>query len=251
MYLALEAFCFNSAQFIPIFELLFVLILFLDATFFMSNLVTAELKILITDDHRIIQQGLTIVIKEYSNKAIVSYANSVNTTILSLEQGKVDLLILDINIPGGNNFRMIEQIKEIQPDLKILLFSAHEESTYALRYLKAGVNGYLEKSASEEEIKKAINRVLIKGKYYSTNIQDQLFDTYYEGANSKRKLHHLTNREIEVARFIIDGEGTSSIGEKLDLQASTISTHKKNIFEKLQISNISELIDIFRMDHQM
>lgn len=217
----------------------------------MSNLLTAELKILITDDHRIIQQGLTFIIKEYFNKAIVSYANSVNTTILALKQEKVDLLILDINIPGGNNFKMIEQIKEIQPDLKILLFSAHEESTYALRYLKAGVNGYLEKNAPEEEIKEAIKRILVKGKYYSTTIQDQLFDTYDKGPNSKRKLHQLTNREIEVARFIIDGKGTSSIGEKLDLQASTISTHKKNIFEKLQISNVSELIDIFRMDHQI
>jgi len=217
----------------------------------MSNLLTAELKILITDDHRIIQQGLTFIIKEYFNKAIVSYANSVNTTILALKQEKVDLLILDINIPGGNNFKMIEQIKEIQPDLKILLFSAHEESTYALRYLKAGVNGYLEKNAPEEEIKEAIKRILVKGKYYSTTIQDQLFDTYDKGPNSKRKLHQLTNREIEVARFIIDGKGTSNIGEKLDLQASTISTHKKNIFEKLQISNVSELIDIFRMDHQI
>jgi DNA-binding NarL/FixJ family response regulator len=216
----------------------------------MSNLLTAELKILITDDHRVIQQGLTFVIKEFLNKAIVSYANSVNATILSLKQGKVDLLILDINIPGGNNFKMIEEIREIQPDLKILLFSAHEEGTYALRYLKAGVNGYLEKSAPEEEIKAAIRRVLIKGKYFSANIQDLLLDTY-DGTNVKRKLHQLTNREIEVARFIIDGEGTSSIGEKLDLQASTVSTHKKNIFEKLQISNVSELIDVFRMDHQM
>lgn len=217
----------------------------------MSNLLSAELKILITDDHRVIQQGLTFVIKEFLNKAIVSYASSVNGTILSLKQGKVDLLILDINIPGGNNFKMIEHIREIQPDLKILLFSAHEESTYALRYLKAGVNGYLEKNASEEEIREAIRRVLIKGKYLSATIQDQLFDTYYEGANSKKKLYQLTNREIEIARFIIDGEGTSSISEKLDLQASTVSTHKKNIFEKLQISNISELIDVFRMEHQM
>ncbi|SMC80827.1 response regulator [Pedobacter nyackensis] len=216
----------------------------------MSNLFTAELKILITDDHRVIQQGLTFVIKEFLNKAIVSYANSVSTTILALKKGKVDLLILDINIPGGSNFKMIEQIREIQPDLKIIIFSAHEESTYALRYLKAGVNGYLEKSASEQEIKEAIRRVLIKGKYFSSNIQDQLLDTYYEGANSKRKLHQLTNREIEIARFIIDGEGTSSIGEKLDLQASTVSTHKKNIFEKLQISNVSELIDLFRMNQQ-
>lgn len=217
----------------------------------MSNLLTVNLKILITDDHRVIQQGLGFIIKDFLSKAIISYANSVDTTVLSLKQGKVDLLILDINIPGGSNFKMIEQIREIQPDLKILLFSAHEESTYGLRYLKAGVNGYLEKSVSEEEIKKAITRVLTKGKYFSSSIQDQLFDTYNEGAGSKRKLHQLTNREIEVARFIIDGEGTSSIGEKLELQASTVSTHKKNIFEKLQISNVSELIDVFKLDHQM
>ncbi|NQX38688.1 DNA-binding response regulator, NarL/FixJ family, contains REC and HTH domains [Pedobacter steynii] len=213
----------------------------------MSVLFVTDLKILITDDHLIIQQGLGFIIKDFLNKARISYANSVNTTLLSLKHESVDLLILDINIPGGNNFKMIEQIREIQPDIKILLFSAYEERTYALRYLKVGVNGYLEKSASETEIRKAVSRILTKGKYFSPEIQDQLFDTYDRHSPSKNKLEQLTNREIEVARYIIDGEGTSSIGEKLALQVSTISTHKKNIFEKLRISNVSELIDVFRL----
>lgn len=213
----------------------------------MRDLFVTDLKILITDDHLIIQQGLGFIIKDFLNKARISYANSVNTTLLSLKDERVDLLILDINIPGGNNFKMIEQIREIQPGVKILLFSAYEESTYALRYLKVGVNGYLEKSASETEIKKAVSRILTKGKYFSPEIQDQLLDTYDRHNPSRNKLEQLTNREIEVARYIIDGEGTSSIGEKLALQVSTISTHKKNIFEKLRISNVSELIDVFRL----
>ncbi|WEK18828.1 MAG: response regulator transcription factor [Candidatus Pedobacter colombiensis] len=217
----------------------------------MSNLFTSELKILITDDHLVIQQGLGFIIKDFLNKAIITYANSVNATLVSLEKEKVDLLILDINIPGGNSFKMIDQIRAMQPGIKILIFSAYEETTYALRYLKAGVNGYLEKSVSEEEIKKAIGRILVKGKYFSPRVQDQLFDTFDQGTNYKNSLHQLTNREIEVARFIIGGEGTNSIGEKLDLQASTVSTHKKNIFEKLQISNVSELIDVFRLDHEI
>lgn len=205
-------------------------------------------KILITDDHLVIQQGLGFIINRFLNKVNITYANSVNSTLSSLKNEKVDLLILDINIPGGNNFKMIEQIKELQPSIKILLFSAYEETTYALRYLKMGVNGYLEKNASEEEIERAITRVLTKGKYFSPRIQDQLCDAHDRSFNLKSNMDQLTNREIEVARFIIDGEGTSSIGEKMDLQASTISTHKKNIFEKLKISKVSELIDLFRFN---
>ncbi len=215
----------------------------------MSDLFTANIKVLITDDHLVIQQGMGMIIRSFLNKAEICYANSINTTLAVLEKERMDLLILDINIPGGNNFKMIEQIRNIQSDLKILIFSAYEESTYALRYLKAGVNGYLEKSTSEEEIMQAVRRILTKGKYFSQVIQDQLFDTYDEGI-SRNNLNQLTNREIEVARFIIEGESTGSIGEKLDLQASTVSTHKKNIFEKLKITNVSELIEIFRQQDQ-
>lgn len=213
----------------------------------MSDLFASNLQFLITDDHLVIQQGLGYIIKESFHKASISYSVSLNTTLILLEKQKFDILILDINIPGGNDFHMVEKIKAIQHDIKILIFSSYEETTYALRYLKAGANGYLEKNASEEQIIEAITSICRRGKYVSDQVKEQLLDSL----NNNMLIKHgeLTNREMEIAKFFAQGKGTSAISAKMNLQASTVSTHKKNIFEKLKISNVAQLIEIFRMNH--
>jgi DNA-binding NarL/FixJ family response regulator len=208
-----------------------------------------EYKILITDDHLVIQQGLSFIIKDFLPKAILFYAANLETTLTCLKEEKVDLLILDINIPGGNNFQMIERIRAVQPDVKILLFSAYGEEIYGLRYLKVGVNGYLEKNAPEKEIQEAIMRILAKGKYISSKVQDQMINNY--NANFRgSSLAQLTNREFEIASFLVNGERTSGIGQKLELKVSTISTHKNRIFQKLNVANVSELITEFKLDFE-
>lgn len=210
----------------------------------MSDLHNKEIKILITDDHLIIQEGLGFLIRGFLPRVILMNANSLESTLSSLKKKRVDLLILDINIPGGNNFRMIKRIREVQQDIKILLFSAYKEETYGIRYLKTGINGYLEKSASENEIKDAIFDILLKGKYLSSTMQDHLIGNY-DRILSKDSLSLLTNRELEVARLLIAGDGTSDIARQLELKLSTVSTHKNRVFEKLNVSNISELITEF------
>lgn len=215
--------------------------------FLMNNLFSSNVKVIIADDHFVIQQGLGIIISSFLKKCVLRYANSIESTFNLLHAEKVDLLILDVNMPGGNNFKMIKELRKIQPDLKILVFSAYEEITYGLRYLKEGVNGYLEKNSTEEEIEYAIKKVLIKGKFISPAIQDQLFEIYHPQTGFQCNLRKLTNRELEIAKLISSGEGTNRIAEYLGLQGSTISTHKKNIFEKLRISNVTELIEMFKL----
>ncbi|RWU06145.1 response regulator [Pedobacter chitinilyticus] len=213
----------------------------------MSGLFASNLRVLITDDHLVIQQGLGYIIKEAFPQTAIAYSGSLEATLTLLEKQKFDLLILDINIPGGNGFHMVEQIKAAQQDVKILIFSSYEESTYALRYLKAGSNGYLEKSASEEQIIIAITSICTRGKYVSEQVKEQLLDSL---SNDHTLIKHaaLTNREMEIAKFVAEGKGTSAISAEMNLQASTISTHKKNIFEKLKITNVAQLIEIFRMN---
>ena len=210
----------------------------------MSDFYKKETRILITDDHLIIQEGLGFLIRGFLPRVTILSANSLESTLSCLKKQRVDLLILDINIPGGNNFNMIKLIREIQKDIRILLFSAYKEETYGIRYLKTGINGYLEKSASENEIKDAIFEMLLKGKYLSSRMQDQLIGNY-DRVLSENSLSRLTNRELEIARLLIVGDGTSEIARKLDLKPSTVSTHKSRIFEKLNVFNVSELITEF------
>lgn len=217
----------------------------------MTSLSGKNIKVLITDDHLVIQYGLAGIIEGFLPKSMVRFASSLEESLAMLKAEQFNLLILDINIPGGNNFQMIEDIHTIHPGIKILIFSAYATETYALRYFKAGVNAYLEKGASEDEIKAAIMSVLLKGKYLSPKVQDMLFEANHVKETGDNYLMRLTNRELEIARLIAKGEGTNSISHKLDLQASTVSTHKKNIFDKLKISNVSELITEFRLDYEI
>lgn len=213
----------------------------------MHDIFHKSLNILITDDHLVIQQGLSHLIKDFLTQANITIASNLSATVDSLREKHFDLLILDINIPGGDNFEMIAEIRKVQPAIKILLFSAYSEDTYGLRYIRAGVNGYLEKNATEKEIQEAVTKVLIKGSYISAFLQEKL-SSLLANRGEHQGVGQLSNRELEIARFLINGKSTGTISLQLNLKLPTVSTHKNRIFEKLQISNVFELIKLFKSD---
>src|SRR5690606_28816572 len=140
------------------------------------------------------------MVRDFLPRASIALAGSLDDAIHSLQEEKADLLILDINIPGGNSFKMIDQVKEVCPDVRILLFSAYEERVYGLRYLKTGIHGYLQKNSSEKETRHAIMKVLIEGRYISPVVQDLLLDNYSRAGQNR--LSTLSNRELEIARLL-------------------------------------------------
>lgn len=203
---------------------------------------------LIADDHSIVRQGISLVIKELFFKATIFQAGTFKETLKILKETKVDLLVLDINFPDGNSLSIIGEIKVLQPDLKILIFSAYDENLYALRYLNAGASGYLSKGANEEEMKQAFQSMMVSGKYITQNIKDQILDSYIS-KKPLNPLEQLSDREIEVARLLIKGFGNMEIADMLDIKKSTVSTFKNRIFEKLAIDNLADLIDLFQLYH--
>lgn len=202
------------------------------------------------DDHSVVTKSLSFILKDLHNNALIYQINNLTEVVEKLKTTKVDLLILDVTFPDGNSLTIIPIIKEIQPSIKILIFSGHDEDIYAVRYLQAGVNGYLPKLSSEEEIKKAIYEVITFGKYFSRNIQEKITNNFIF-RKPQNPLEQLSNRELEIARLMIKGYGNIEICAKLDLQKSTISTYKKRIFEKLQIEHISELIHLFNLYNEV
>ena len=201
---------------------------------------------LIADDHSIVRQGITLVIKELFFNASIFQAGSFKETLNTLRENKVSMLILDINFPDGNSLNILSEIKTLQPDLKILIFSAYDEDIYALRYLNAGASGYLNKGCSEEEMKQALRSMMVSGKYITQNIKDRILDSYIS-KKPINPLEQLSNREVEVARLLIKGYGNMEIAELLNVKKSTVSTFKNRIFEKLEIDNLADLIDFFQL----
>ena len=201
---------------------------------------------LIADDHSIVRQGISLLIKELFFSAKISHAGSFKEILKIVRENRIDLMILDINFPDGNSLNIISDTKAIQPDTKILIFSAYDEDIYALRYLNAGASGYLNKGSSEDEMKQALKSMMVSGKYITQNIKDKILDSYIS-KKPINPLELLSNREVEVARLLIKGFGNMEIADMLSIKKSTVSTFKNRIFEKLEIDNLADLIDTFQL----
>jgi len=201
---------------------------------------------LIADAHIVVRVGLSLVIKEMFLNTSIKIAANFKDIFDLLKEIQFDLLILDVNFPDGNSINILSLIKTIQPDLKILIFSTSDENIYAIRYLSAGACGYLSKEATEDEIKNAINNIVISGNYIGENIMEQILDSYIKKSKTN-PLDILSNREIEVAHLLIEGYRNLEILQVLKIKKTTISTYKNRIFEKLKINNVVDLIKIFQL----
>ncbi len=205
----------------------------------------SSLNILIADDHSVVRQGASMMLKQAFENISIVHADIFSKVLSLLEQQYFDLIVLDIAIPEGSGVKMIDLIRAIQPDVKILIFSAYEEDLYALRYLKAGADGYLNKLSSEEQFKAAFSAMVNNEEYTSENIKAKIIGRH-KSKQSDNPIESLSNRELEIARLLVNGDGNLEIGNKLKLQNSTVSTYKTRIFEKLSVSSVVGLISVFK-----
>jgi DNA-binding NarL/FixJ family response regulator len=203
-------------------------------------------KFLVVDDHNVVRKGMIVLIKNEFTNATIHSAEKLDEIFPVLEKTNIDLIILDINFPTGNSLNTIKEIKILKPDIKILIFSAYDEDVYAVRYLSAGASGFLNKGSSEEEMKDALRIMLLSGKYTSQNLKNKILDSYIS-KTPMNPIERLSNREIEVAKHLINGQGNLEISAILKIERTTVSTYKNRIFEKLEIDNLALLIEIFQL----
>jgi DNA-binding NarL/FixJ family response regulator len=203
------------------------------------------LNILILDDHLVVRKGVKLFLNERFKSYVVYESENYLATLDVINRISFDVIFLDININGVENIKMMKEIKEIQPHVKILVFSSHEEKQYGLRYVQNGADGFLNKFCSEEKMEIALRQLLDKGYYYSEAIKSKL-ETSSKAKNLDNPLENLSNREFEIAKLLVDGEGNLEISNKLDLKMSTVSTYKNRIFEKLKVNSVIALADIFK-----
>lgn len=208
---------------------------------------TAEYNILIADDHSVVRQGVSLILKYSLPNINIVQTDTLNGILEKVAVTAFDLIILDINLPGGNNVSMIEKIRTISPEVKILMFSAFEEEVYAMRYLNSGANGYLNKLGNEDEVVEAVKKVLTTGKYISDNLKDKLINDLLNNVSQASPLERLSNRELEISRLLVNGYGSLEIANHLNIQMSTVSTYKSRIFEKLDIKSVVSLVDLFKL----
>ncbi|MEI7503284.1 MAG: response regulator transcription factor [Paludibacter sp.] len=200
------------------------------------------IKVFIVDDHEIIREGLKKILKEESDLIVVGEAQN-GAEVLEKMQSldfECDVMLLDMNMPGKSGIELLTDLKNMKPQLHILVLSIHPEDKFALRTLKAGASGYLCKDTALEELVVAIRKIYSKGRYLSTTLAEQLaFDIM--PVTSSLPHEQLSNRELEIMFMLVSGKKVKDIASDLGLSISTIFTYRVRIFEKLKIKNNVEL----------
>ena len=214
----------------------------------MTPLESKSINFLLADDHSLIRQGVVFIIEEMELDCEIYQASNLHQTLEFINTFPIDIAIIDANFPDGNSLNVLPEIKKISPDTKILIFTGIDEGPQSLKYLTAGANGFLSKMNDEEEIKNAILKMVNSGAYISPITQALLIDSIRNPAVSNPLLL-LTERELQIAKMYAEGQGNLEIANSLDVKQNTVSTLKKRIFDKLEIENIVELIELIK-DHQ-
>ncbi|THV56439.1 response regulator [Chryseobacterium candidae] len=197
-------------------------------------------KIIIADDHFVVRLGTTLILESHYKDVTISCAESYTELTEKLCAESFDLLILDINMPESKYLNMIDEIKIIQPNLKILVFSVYDDDI-AVQYIIEGADGYINKLSDENNILEAVQQIFETGTYYSQDIVKKLVLSAKKDTPIN-PLETLSEREKEIFDLLAKGYGNIEISNELNLHLSTVSTYKSRIYKKLNIKNTVDLV---------
>ncbi|MFT4580101.1 MAG: two-component system invasion response regulator UvrY [Nitrospinales bacterium] len=199
------------------------------------------IKVLLVDDHEVVRGGVKSFLSIDTEIRTVGEAESSEQALKLIEELDLDLVLMDLDLPGVSGWKTMHQIKNIYPKLPVLIFSIFPETHYGIRLIKEGAAGYLSKNSSPQVIRDAIKITARGGRYVSPLLVDQLFDA--DGKSNKKSPHEiLSEREFQILFLILSGKKVKEISEELNISVTTVSTHKGKILEKMQMNNTTELI---------
>ncbi|MDB5199319.1 MAG: DNA-binding response regulator [Chitinophagaceae bacterium] len=203
-------------------------------------------RILLTDDHEILRAGLKLFIDDLVPYAVVDEAWDGDSALEKIMENEYQLIILDVNMPNTDSFALVNNIINIRPDAKILMFSMNAEEVYAKRYLQLGAKGYVSKTASATELGNAINVVLKNSRYISPAL-NEVFTEEVLGEKTNNPFDKLSSRELEIVQYLVSGNSVGAICNTVNLHSSTVGTYKARIFEKLGCKNVIEVNRLARI----
>jgi DNA-binding NarL/FixJ family response regulator len=200
-------------------------------------------KVCITDDHKMVLEGIKLLIDGHADIEVVFLCNSGSELIEYLKSGLPDVVLLDINMPGINGIETCKIIKKEYPQIRVIGLSMIAESNLVRLMIKNGADGYLHKNAGQEEIVEAIQNVIRGRKYISDEISEILFEQKEPKINNS-PFPKLSRREEEILKMIIDEKTTQEIADSLFISFGTVETHRRNIMIKLGVKNTAGLVRV-------
>lgn len=205
----------------------------------------SKMKVLIVDDHVIVREGLRALLETQPDIKIVGEAANGQEALNKVVEVKPDIVLMDITMPGINGLEATRQIKQRNPDVKILVLTVHEGDEYFFKMLTAGASGYFVKGGSSNELVSAMRIVRQGDVYLCPTVAKKLLGEYLQRVrtgNNKKDYNGLTNRERQILKLIAEGDSNQKIAELLVLSPTTVQTHRTHIMAKLGIHNRTELV---------
>lgn len=197
-----------------------------------------KIEIIIADDHMMIREGLKQLLELDGTMKVIAEAND-GEECLNLLNKKIhpDILLLDINMPKKNGIEVLEYIKQNKIPVKVLILTVHNEVEYLLKAVDIGIDGYLLKDSSYDELKEAIDVVISGNTYIQPSLLPALNESMEDYALDKEKIEWLTKRELDVLRLISEGCSNKKISDELSISERTVKNHISHIFRKIDVED--------------
>lgn len=198
------------------------------------------MRILIIDDHKIVRRGLISIIAEHFPAAFIGEADSSQAALGMIYGSAWDLVLLDINIPGRSGLDLLAEMKAVAPGTSVIVISASSEEDFAIRAFKLHAAAYLTKGCVADEIVPAMKKALAGGRYVTAALAEKLAGSLGKGFNDAPH-ESLSNRELQVLRFVAQGRTLKGIAAELKLSEKTVGTYRARIAAKMGLSTNVEL----------
>ena len=198
------------------------------------------IKVLIADDHAVVRRGLRQILTETSDVLVGGEAATAAEVRQLVAGHRWDVVVLDVNMPGGNGIELLADLRRQHPGLRVLVLTMYPEDQYAVRAIRAGAAGFLTKESAPEKLLEAVRKIAAGGRYVSAELAETLASLVAgesEGAPHQR----LSDREFEVFKMLARGRTVSQVAQELGLSVKTVSTHRVRILKKMGMGTNAEL----------
>jgi two-component system invasion response regulator UvrY len=206
-------------------------------------------RFLIADDHAVVRVGLRQFLYQAFPSAVIEEVTNTDDLYKRVTLEEWDVVISDISMPGRSALEILRQIRLDHPKLPVLILSSYSEEQYAIRVLKAGASGYLNKEAAGAELVKAVNLLLLGKKYITPAIVEKMAGML-DVDSAKLPHEYLSNREFEICKLLAAGKTVSEIAAKIFLSATTVSTYRARIMAKMDLKSNPELT-LYAIEHKL
>ncbi len=198
------------------------------------------IRVVLVDDHKIVRAGLAQFIADHDDLTVAAEAASGDEVIRLVREQPYDVIVLDISMPDKNGIDTLRVLKQIRPELHVLILSGYPETHYAVNMLRAGASGYICKDAPPEEVIRAI-RVVARGRRYLSEAAADLVSEQLMRPTDKQMHETLSEREFQIFRKLAAGQSPTAIADELHLSVKTVSTYRTRVLDKMSLKSNADL----------